>query len=743
MTIGSDVAASGPFYPDGIATAFAFAFEIDAAADLKAVWLGLDGSETVISSASYAVTISAVGPGGTVTFAVAPRPPVAGDQLWFYLDPVFEQQDRYSDEGPFNQSLLERTADKAVRLAIALKEKVERSILVPRGTAGGAIPAQDIAGKYLAFDANGSPTASAGTGADAGLRPDLATINGRNLVGGIIYPAASRVILAALNTAAFQQALLTEGERAGIFEWRAGDYSAFVSIDPAQGVYVPPATDPTGASGVWKRRTEGNDVRPEWFGAIGNYRSDNNTGNDDTAGIQAALDFASLTGLASIAGSGPIPIVRLSAKSYLTSNVSLRWLSQVRGEERTSATAVWAKNGTAGVFWGVDDDESPQKVVLRNIAWYGRGINTITDMVKLNSSAPAVGSGQHGTEGGLFDLWIRDAPEAVGLNVNGNVGYYQNITIQNCRVGLQMRGNGNIAHTITLMQIGQGALNKSAAYALDVAGLKASGIHIEAPEGDVPVRFLRGDVQIYGLTWSPGAGTVHDRLFEIDDTYASWAIRDLQIYNPGNITVTTACLRYGFVDSPGTFKSKLGTAPSHLNGRDLTRNEVLGRRFMGRAKFQAFKVRINNNAGTIQFSISPAKLNGGTPVAELIDRITGASTTAQTIGTAFNNFGLAFDQDSGNANRIMFNTVDQAFEELAHISSVTIDINKSAYANLKAAPGVYSVTAGDAGAAGAATAARPVIDFYQGDTTKADLTAVGALPNNGDLIQVTIQGWFA
>lgn len=44
------------------------------------------------------------------------------------------------------------------------------------------IPAGDRAGKYVVFDANGNPTTSSGTGADDGLRTDLATAGGDSLV---------------------------------------------------------------------------------------------------------------------------------------------------------------------------------------------------------------------------------------------------------------------------------------------------------------------------------------------------------------------------------------------------------------------------------------------------------------------------------------------------------------------------------------------------------------------------------
>ena len=62
-------------------------------------------------------------------------------------------------------------------------------------------------------------------------------------------------------------AYLTEAGREGKFVFRTGDYSAQVTADPRQGIYVARAADPTGATGVWVREAETAPI-PDWFGAI-------------------------------------------------------------------------------------------------------------------------------------------------------------------------------------------------------------------------------------------------------------------------------------------------------------------------------------------------------------------------------------------------------------------------------------------------------------------------------------------
>lgn len=70
----------------------------------------------------------------------------------------------------------------------------------------------------------------------------------------------------------------------GVFIWDAGDNSTSVANDPLFGVYVPPTSDTTGASGVWVRQHNGGvDIR--WFGATGGGVA------DDTNKIQKAIDY--------------------------------------------------------------------------------------------------------------------------------------------------------------------------------------------------------------------------------------------------------------------------------------------------------------------------------------------------------------------------------------------------------------------------------------------------------------------
>ena len=113
------------------------------------------------------------------------------------------------------------------------------------------VPAGGTTGQVLA-KASGTDYATEWSNAGAG-----------DLVAAHVFPA-TRTELKALDTTEDTVAFLKEEVREGQFIWRSGDFSAEVAADTAEGIYVAPDSDSTGASGAWVRVTSG-DLRYPWF----------------------------------------------------------------------------------------------------------------------------------------------------------------------------------------------------------------------------------------------------------------------------------------------------------------------------------------------------------------------------------------------------------------------------------------------------------------------------------------------
>jgi hypothetical protein len=105
---------------------------------------------------------------------------------------------------------------------------------------------------------------------------------------GALSAAETRDVLAGLSDTS-KPAMLHESGRSGLFVFDPADRSAEVGADTAQGVYVAPASDPSGKSGAWVRRDKGV-LEARWFGAAGDGLA------DDTAAIKAAIAYVESLG---------------------------------------------------------------------------------------------------------------------------------------------------------------------------------------------------------------------------------------------------------------------------------------------------------------------------------------------------------------------------------------------------------------------------------------------------------------
>lgn len=138
-----------------------------------------------------------------------------------------------------------------------------------------------------------TPVSSGGVGtnawlevSDTVLRQELSSTGGAILVKGAVISVKSIAEMKGFSVPVGTEFSLLDNNRLGSFEVVSGDFTALLTADTYNGIYVGLADDPTGSTKVAKRRYSGA-VDVKWFGAIGDYNG--TTGTDNTPYIQAAL----------------------------------------------------------------------------------------------------------------------------------------------------------------------------------------------------------------------------------------------------------------------------------------------------------------------------------------------------------------------------------------------------------------------------------------------------------------------
>jgi hypothetical protein len=262
-------------------------------------------------------------------------------------------------------------------------------------------------------------------------------------------------------------------------------------------------------------------VYPEWFGASG-ATSVNAGPPDSTAAFAAAIAAATENGAGVIA----ISPVSIGPGCFTVGNVVLPTAATVRGTGRHT-TNIFCAPGTRGAWW--TDGGNAAKIILEDLALYGNNEPGITAGLQLgHRSVP------HGTEGYVNRIWVRDIPNGAGLDVLGNVGLYDTITVQKTALNIRITGSANMARGLICME----GRASGAAVGVWLGGTNVSGLEIEAPDpGTLPLR-LDDNVSIQGLWFSFAADTNYDHLWELGPRAQAWAIENVTFYFKGAIRVS-------------------------------------------------------------------------------------------------------------------------------------------------------------------------------------------------------------
>ena len=231
MSAISSTISSGPYAGTGAQTVFPFDFT---AASTLEVGAKIDDVE----AGGFSVTLN--GTGGSVTFST---PPANGSAILLYSKPDFIQASTFETEGDYDMETVNRINQRSAIRDLVIKS---RALMLADGQTASDIPPVEN-GKYLATDGAGGFLWSDGTGADAGLRTDLAQPNTLIAFRSSRGPAITRLLRDRV------------GEVVSAKDYVVGDgnavdteaYQALVNFQPAEIVYPEGCSIAVDATILW------------------------------------------------------------------------------------------------------------------------------------------------------------------------------------------------------------------------------------------------------------------------------------------------------------------------------------------------------------------------------------------------------------------------------------------------------------------------------------------------------------
>jgi hypothetical protein len=254
---------------------------------------------------------------------------------------------------------------------------------------------------------------------------------------------------------------------------------------------------------------------PEWWGAEPNSIG-TTFGTDCTAAFLNAIAACSGGSVALGVGIGVVPL-SLQSGYYLTGNLIFTPAFTMFGVGRKNSGFI-AKSGTTGTWF--TDNGNAAGIIFQDFAMYGNSANCTSMQYGLRLG---YGTSQHGSEGYLRGLWVRDvygSSSGFALDLNANVGFYNLISIYGptspaagCSL---MRLNGSASYISNCAFVGAGA--NAYSFYENNAGGSAVNIEIEAP-GTCNASFAPLSIQAssfhIGMIVSLATGTTFDHLVEL------------------------------------------------------------------------------------------------------------------------------------------------------------------------------------------------------------------------------------
>lgn len=292
--------------------------------------------ETLLEDSMYSVTFD--DDGGTVTYPLSGLPISASHSIIIKRTVPYIQETEISNQGGFQPVVIEEQLDRIVMQTQQLAEDVVRAVKMKTGAAGIQFPSAE-ADKYLGWNAAGTRLENKTLAGFAEFldEDDMASDSATavpsqqsvkayvDAVAGGITTVADIAALEALDTSQFTAAVLGLTGREGVFAFNSSDLSASVTADTAQGIYVAPSSDDTGASGAWVRLYDGY-WNVKWFGALG----DGST--NDVAAFAGVVSLAPTIGLTRVL----VPRGRYRWATEFHCSKPILWVGEGIGEVSSS-----------------------------------------------------------------------------------------------------------------------------------------------------------------------------------------------------------------------------------------------------------------------------------------------------------------------------------------------------------------------------------------------------------------------
>ena len=504
MTVNTTNITDGPYLGNDVADSFSYTFRIEDESQLKVYETDSAGVVSLlVLNTDY--TVAGVGNdnGGTITRVAGALP--SGSEWYIRSDYKSTQLTAFDSQGGFFPDVHESAMDKMTFLIQQLQDQSNRTVGFNEYVDIGGVSAKidsPVAGQYLKVnDAADGFEYAIGTTLNAAAQTETQTLaSGQTAVVFTASPAVaaffingsdaddSRLRSGTDYTVSGNTVTLAESYPAGT-ELMMVYYEADADI---ANLYANEIQYTQGGTGSVYRTVENrlrDTVSVKDFGAVGDGVT------DDTAAIQAALDWA--TGGDGI--NGTTKTIYIPQGNYLISaTLSVPSVTRVVGAGRweTVLTATAVFTGTAMLT----DKGSASKLHVEHIRFNAiDAAATLTDVIKLGYTIP------FGTEGRLYELLIRGGTNAAstnvatGVNIVGNVGYIQNVTVEYCDTAFLEGPNSTVNSYSVCTTIGQ----KTYGFSVGTAA-RLLNCHMEAPSATCIPYYIYRSASIYGCTTSLG-----------------------------------------------------------------------------------------------------------------------------------------------------------------------------------------------------------------------------------------------